>query len=194
MTLTADKPKMGLTARPVMEKPRRTFYLGGKDATRSPLYETPHANKDQHQVVQVDGKDCYSIAGRLIGVKVFEPKDKDGSPKKGDDGKAMRKLAIGFDMGDEIGSIVTGLGTNAALSIMTTLAYFYSDKPLPKFLSLTFKRGTKPTVIFASCHASEDAETWESLWADDNHLLLDRTSGMDSADYVETLIAMIATK
>jgi hypothetical protein len=192
MTLTADKPALGLSARPIMEKPRRTFYLGGKDATRSPLYETPHENKDQHQVVQVDGKDCYSIAGRLMGVKVFEPKDAAGTPKEGGDGKVMRKLAIGFDLGDEIGSIVTGLGTNAALSIMTTLAYFYSDKPLPKYLSLTFKRGNKPTVIFASCRASEDAEAWESLWAEDNHLLLDRTSGIDPDDYVETLIGMIA--
>jgi hypothetical protein len=110
-------------------------------------------------------------------------------------GKEMRKLAIGFDMGDEVCSIITGLGTNTSLSIVSVLAYFYGDRPLPEYLSITFRRGSKnPNVIFAQVHTSEDCLNWEYLNDSGSELRFERDGSTKPDDYVETMINMIHAK
>lgn len=167
----------------------RAIFIGGDDENRTPMYQ--FLEMKQVPVTDEGGSDCWAVEGRFAGVRDYATKE----------GKyaGAKKIAIDLDFGTEKVSLITGIGTRCALSVLQSLNILKSVGDAPKFLRLVFSRGkSNAKVVFVSVSTSQDGQSYSPVYTGDdavfalahgsdatahNANLLDRLNGSEGETY-----------
>ena len=186
---TQSKAIGGFSVAGLTTVPSRAIFIGGDDETRTPMYQ--FLDMKQVPVTDESGSDCWAVEGRFAGVRDYATKE----------GKyaGAKKIAIALDFGTEKVSLITGIGTRCALSVLQSLNILKSVGDSPKFIRLVFSRGkSNVKVVFVNVSVSEDGQSYSSIFtgADTafalpqggdatahNANLLDRLNGSEGETY-----------
>lgn len=137
----------------------RAIFIGGDDETRTPMYQ--FLEMKQVPVTDESGTDCWAAEGRFAGVRDYATKE----------GKyaGAKKIAIDLDFGTEKVSLITGIGTRCALSVLQSLNILKSVGGPPRFVRLVFSRGkSNAKVVFVNVSISEDGQSYSEVYNGDD--------------------------
>ena len=156
----------------------RAIFIGGDDESRTPMYQ--FLENKQVPVTDESGADCWAVEGRFAGIRDYATKE----------GKyaGAKKIAIDLDFGTEKISLITGIGTRCALSVLQSLNILKSVGDSPQFLRLVFSRGkSNAKVVFVKVGVSEDGQTYSSVYTGDD-TAFDLPQGYDATAHNTNLL------